>query len=189
MRFEIEKKEKVKQFALIFRHAKLLCENVNLYLNEQGLYIQGMTGCHTSLFELKLSNKWFKEFDCEKEKIIGVNCELLFKCIDCLQDNQKIIVYQKKDRLCLQFVSQDNKYRTLEKNFEMPLITIDEDQMEIPDAEYSADILIKSSKFAELINDLSIFGESIIMNCVEKGEDSLLKLTGSGLSTGSMIAN
>ena len=27
MRFEIQRKEKVRQFALIFRHAKLLCEN------------------------------------------------------------------------------------------------------------------------------------------------------------------
>jgi len=190
MKFEIERKDKVKQFALIFRHAKLLCENVNLYIYNNGLYIQGMTGCHTSLFELKLSNKWFTSFECDKDTVIGVNCELLFKCIDCLQEGQKIVVYQKKDRLCLEFTHLSSFVgKTIEKKFEMPLISIEQDQLEIPDEEYGADILIDSTKFSDLINDLSIFGENIKMSCIEKGDESTLKLTGSGLSTGSMIAN
>ena len=186
MRFEIQRKEKVRQFALIFRHAKLLCENVNLYLSETGLYIQGMTGCHTSLFELKLSNNWFSEYDCDVDKIIGVNCELLFKCIDCLQEGQKIIVFESKDRLCLQFIGGKN---TIQKNFEMPLITLEEERLEVPDADYDTDILIDSQKFTELVNELSIFGETIRMKCVNNEKNSVFTLNGSGLSTGSMIVD
>ncbi|MBC8306902.1 MAG: proliferating cell nuclear antigen (pcna) [Pelagibacterales bacterium] len=186
MKFIIEKKEKVKQFATIFRHAKSLCENVNLYLNDIGLYIQGMTSCHTSLFELKLSNDWFAEYICERDKIIGVNCELLFKCIDCLQEGQKIIISQVKDRLCLQFTGGKNN---IDKNFEMPLITLEEERLEVPAADYDTDITIDSHKFTELINELSIFGEDIRMNCVNNQDDSVFTLTGSGISTGSMIVN
>lgn len=47
----------------------------------------------------------------------------------------------------------------------MRLITIDMDQVEIPEKEYEADIIINSDQFAALITQLGIFGEEIRINC------------------------
>ena len=54
MKFIIQKKEKVKQFAVIFNYLKNLSENINISFSEAGLYAQGMTSCHCSFFELNL---------------------------------------------------------------------------------------------------------------------------------------
>jgi proliferating cell nuclear antigen len=186
MKFEIEKKDKVKQFALIFRHAKLLCENVNMYLSDTGLYIQGMTSCHTSLFELKISKEWFSMYECDRDKIIGVNCELLFKCLNCLQEGQTIIASHQKDRLNLQFKGGSGDFEIM---YAMPLITIDEECLSVPESDYDSDIIINSNKFSELIHNLSLFGENIRMKCINTEEDSSFTMYANDITTGNMEIN
>jgi len=158
MELIIERKEKVKQFALLFHHLKCISENINIVFTSDGLYAQGMTSCHCSFFELNLTKKWFKHYTCEKEIIVGVNCELLFKCISCLSDNQTIkIFYDNGDKLKIIFSGE----KTLTKKFEMPNLTIDTENLEVPDVDYANDLKLSSEMFCKLIIEMSIFSEQV----------------------------
>ena len=158
MELVIEKREKVKQFSLLFHHLKCISENINILFTKNGLYAQGITGCHCSFFELNLSSDWFKEYSCEKDMTIGVNCELLFRCISCLSENQTInLFYDKSDKLKIVFSGD----KTLTKKFEMPNLTIDTENLEVPEVDYSNDLKLSSDMFCNLINEMNIFSEQV----------------------------
>ena len=68
------------------------------------------------------------------------------------------------------------------KEFKIPLMDIDAELLEIPEAEFSADIEMISSQFGELVNQLSIFGSEFEIKC----SDNII-ITGNG-ENGSMNA-
>ena len=66
-------------FVHIFQHLKLFSNNVNLRFDEDKLYVQGMDGSHVSVFELNITSSWFDEYTIEKDNVIGINSNILFK--------------------------------------------------------------------------------------------------------------
>lgn len=160
MKFVIEKKEKVKQIAVIFNNLKNLSENINIHFTNDGLYTQGMTSCHCSFFELNLADTWFKTYSCPEDSVVGVNCEILFKCISSLEEGQ-IIIFEYahgSDKILLDFESD----KTVSKHFELPLITIDTENLEVPDVDYYvSDLELNSDQLHKWVNQISIFGEEI----------------------------
>jgi len=175
MKVVLNEKDKVSKFACIFKHLKQLSTDINMYFSEDGLYTQGMDGAHVCLFELSLQSKWFSSYEVEKDITIGVNCELIFKVLNCLEEFQSIeITYNEGDKLNLKLTPNEG-VRGIVKEFEMPLVDIDSAVLEIPETDYSADIEIISNEFRELISQLSIFGSEITFNCCDE-----IKITGTG---------
>ena len=161
-------KNKVKQFETIFKHLKNISVDVNLIFKEDGLYTQGMCPAHTSLFELNIVKDWFKQYEFDKEVVIGVNCEMLFKCVNCLEEGQEIKfrkLQKKLDNLKLTFTGEN----TVKKEFILPAMSIDTEQMEIPEVDYALDIVMLSEQLESFINELSIFGSVVSVNCLESG--------------------
>ena len=157
---------KVKQFISVFKHLKHISEDINLIFDEERLYSQGMHPSHASLFELNLEKDWFSEYVVEDRHLLGIN-EILFKTVNCISDGQIIILSLSKsfDKLILNFQGAG----TIQKEFVLPLMTIDTELMEIPsDVEYSADIVMSSDQLNSLITQLAIFGDKIKIKCSEE---------------------
>ena len=166
MKLVITEPTKVKAFATIFRQLKNIVADVNIELNYDTVYIQGMGQSQVCLFELLIQKDWFTEYEVNKPFVMGIHCEFMFKMLDCLEDGQKITMYMNEDadKLSVDFESiGENK--TIRKCFKMPLMTIDSEHLTIPEKEYEADISIMSDEFSDLINQLSIFGEELRINC------------------------
>jgi proliferating cell nuclear antigen PCNA len=167
MKVIIKDPVKVKQFISVFKHLKHISEDVNLIFDEEKLYSQGMHPSHASLFELNLEKEWFSEYDVQERHMLGINCEILFKTVNCIADGQHIILSLTKsqDKLKLNFQGVG----TIQKEFVLPLMTIDTELMEIPNnVEYSADIVMSSDQLNSLITQLAIFGEKITVKCNEE---------------------
>ena len=88
----------------------------------------------------------------------------------------------KKDNLTISLIPRDGE-KCMKKEFKMPLMDLNTELMEIPDAEYTADLEIESQEFYHLIDEMSIFGDKLEVNCT--GEE--VKFTGKG-NLGSMTA-
>ena len=166
MELVISEKSKVKQFETIFKHLKHISVDVNLIFTEEGLYTQGMCSSHVSLFELNLDKSWFQSYSVTNESLIlGVNCEMLFKCISCLEENQ--IISMKSDggdSIELNFTGD----KSVNKHFMLPMMSIDSEQMEIPEVEYSADITMLSEQLDHLVSELNDFGNVVNITCNEE---------------------
>ena len=87
--------------------------------------------------------------------------------IGCLEDGQKITMYMKDtdDKLSVDFDTMSSDKKTIQKKFKMPLMTLDGENLTVPETEYEADIIMNSIQFAELVNQLNIFGEELQIIC------------------------
>ncbi len=183
MKIVITDPRKVSQFSSILKNLKNFSIDIEIHVDEHRLYAQGMDSSHCCLFELELLKSWFTEFDVDSNIVLGVNCELLAKVLNCLGENQNIELNHKKDSDSL-FITLSPKEgeNGIVKEFKMPLMNMEVALLEIPDTEYTADIHMISSQFTELVNQLSIFGNELQVKC----EDDI-RLTGKG-EMGSMDA-
>ena len=183
MKLVITDPHKVSQFSSILKNLKNFSIDIEFHVNHQRLYAQGMDSSHVCLFELVLLCDWFAEFVVDEPCVLGVNCELLSRVLNCLGENQNIeLNYDNmKDNL---FITLSPKVGEsgIVKEFKLPLMNLEVDLLEIPDAEYTADIHMVSNQFTELVNQLSIFGNELKIKCEED-----IRLTGTG-EMGSMDA-
>jgi len=166
MKLVITEPIKVKAFATIFRQLKDVVADVNIDMSADTMYIQGMGASHVCLFELLLQKEWFAEYKVDKPFVMGIHCEFMFKMLGCLEDGQKITMHmnEDEDRLSVDFESIGLN-ATIRKGFKMPLVNLECEHLTIPDAEYESDISIMSNEFAELIGQLSIFGDELRIKC------------------------
>ena len=86
----ISNAKKVYQFTTILQNLKGISNELKLDCNEAGLYAQGMDTAHVCLFELVIKKDWFDSYNCSKNCSMGVNCEMLYKIISCIKEEQHI---------------------------------------------------------------------------------------------------
>ena len=176
MKLVLRNPKKVTQFACILRHLKNLSIDIEWLIDENQFYTQGMDSSHACLFELILKPEWFDIYEVDTPVRMGINCELIFKIFNCLSESQKIEMNYSddKDNLCISLLPNEGE-KGIEKEFELPLINIESELLDVPDTEWSADIEMLSSDFSQLIDQLSIFGNDLTIKC----NDEII-LSGSG---------
>ena len=176
MKIVLSDSRKVGQFGCILRHLKNISSNIEMLINERRLYVQGMDSSHASLFELHLQSHWFSEYKVEKNYNLGINCALVFKIINCLEDTQTITLeYDDGDHLYITLNPRDGE-RSIIKKFQLPLVMMENELLTVTDTEYSVDLRMISSEFSTLIDQLIIFGNDLVIKCTEES----IELTGQG---------
>ena len=112
MRVSIKNKEKVTKFSTIFKNINDILSNVKLCFTEEKLTAQGMDMTQCCLFEINILAEWFDEYNIDDNITIGLPCNLMYKLLSCLEENQEIVMYMDKklDKLYIDF-ENDKKYR------------------------------------------------------------------------------
>ena len=57
-------------------HLKHFSQDIEIIINEERLYAQGMDGSQAALFELSLKSDWFTSYEVDEDVVLGINCEL-----------------------------------------------------------------------------------------------------------------
>lgn len=160
----IKDETKCEVFGYIFQHLKLFSQNINLRFCEDKLYVQGMDGAHVSIFELKINSSWFDKYQVDKDTVVGVNSNIIFKILNTRSQNQTIALSVEGDNFEVDLVEVDlenDKKNDFNKYFKVPTIEIDCETLEIPDAEYELNMTINSKKFKSIVDQLATFGDVI----------------------------
>jgi proliferating cell nuclear antigen len=161
---------KCEQFAMLFQHMKTFCEHINIVFEKKQLFVQAMDGSHVSIMELKLPASWFDVYDHKSEAniTIGVSSSMLFRILNARDKTQQMnIVYDggETDNLYVHYTAGTKT--EFDKHFELPLMEIDTQLMEIPAMEYQADITLSSEHFANIVKQLKMFGDTLEIQCSE----------------------
>lgn len=183
MKLVLTDSHKVSQFSSILKNLKNFSGDIEIHINQDKLYAQGMDSSHCCLFELELLKSWFTEYENTDIIRLGINCELLSKIFNMLGENQTIELDYKRgaDNLYITLSPKDDESGIIRK-FKLPLMDLQSDLMDIPDKEYDADIEMVSSDFTTLITQLNTFGTELRVQCGKE-----MRLTGKG-EFGSMDA-
>ena len=182
---------KLQKFCDIVGNFKHVSEYFTLNFSNDSVYSQGMSGDHCSIYELSIDGDWFDDYEWDEDKdarVFSVSTEILSKVLHTRQPSQFMVIefFGKPDHLILRFdsIAKNGKNQQFPKEFMLPFIDVDVDQLTIPDVEYDAEFGI-GSKALQITNDqLSLFNETLTIHCSEdeiylrsKGNDGELKVT------------
>lgn len=170
MNIIINNPQKAECFASIFQHIKVFTEHINIMFDSEKMYIQAIDNSRVSIFEINLPSEWFDIYTQTNNEscVIGVNASILFRILNARDKTQQInLIYDKsRDRLEIHFTGENKS--EFDKHFEIGLIDIESEIMNIPPIDYQAEFTLESSNFANIINQLKMFGDTIEVKCSEE---------------------
>jgi proliferating cell nuclear antigen PCNA len=180
--------EKINVFASIFQHIKVFTETINIIFYKDKVFMQSMDSSHVTVFEITLPAVWFDKYihQGETPHTLGLHSSILFRILNARDKTHKInIIYdtEEVDKLYLHFTS--DKKAEFDKRFEIILIELETEYMEIPEIEHEAEFTLDSFNFANIINQLKMFGDNLSIKCSE--ED--IVLYSSSQDQGKMFVN
>ena len=192
MEIIIRNSDKADKFAAIFQHIKLFTEHISVSCSKTHMRMQCMDTAHVAIIEMSLPAKWFDVYTLSEDDganvRIGFNATYLHRILSSRDKDQQIqLVHSSEDadRLLIHltkpedsFVSdtgsvnakkeKEKKTNHFDKHFELPLIDIEEETMDIPEIEYAAELAMHSSQFADIVAQLKMFGDTMEVQCSEE---------------------
>ena len=186
MRLVINNSDKAEKFSIIWRNMKQFSGYVAIYFKDSGIYVQGMDSSHICLFELKIDKDWFDEYEFNEDDMphIAVSTSILSKVILTRQQQQQIEWHYEgeSDTLNINFESKEKE--EYNKYFNVSLITLDQELLNVEDQECDVDMVIPTKKIGSIVDQLVIFDEIVQIICSE----SVIELISAG-DEGSMKVN
>lgn len=168
MKITISEKSKKDIFVSIFCILKSCTSVVSMIYKKDELYIQGMDKSHVCLFEIKLKSLWFNEYQSEEDQIITVDSHIFFNILSIIEEKQSLCLWSdSEDQLNIEYKSISGVKNEYNKFFNIPLVDVDSNLLEIPEVEYDVDFLIKAKKMCDITSQLLIFGDIMNVKCSE----------------------
>lgn len=171
MHLTLENKGKLEVFVSIFQLLKNWNSYINMCFEKDKLYIQSMDKSHICLADIEIKNKWFTTFDCPNNNKISIDSTQFAVLMNyALKHDTLELIYDdvsSTDKLFINFLNEKEHNGSFDHFFELNLIDVDEDSLEIPNVEYDVDFTIKSKKFVEVLSELNTFGQNLNIKCSE----------------------
>ena len=148
------KPERANILCEILKKLKLFTESFVLMINNERLYIQGMDSSHIIIFDLNLSSDWFDTIDVKENNNyeFGLHTTILAKILSIKSEKQYMRIYNEEnniDKLGIDFINGNES--DYDKFFEIPLMDIDYDLLEIPTTDYDASIIMEAKNYKNII--------------------------------------
>lgn len=173
MKIAIHSKSLAKRFTTIFTNLGNLTESVVLYFNDDGLYLQGIDTGHVSLYEANFDKTWFSVYKRTEDDAAQISISLdYFKRILSTRGDDQIIYLEcnglSPDKMTIIFRSIAKESKEFPREYEMNLMDIDTEAIEVPEKEDSVQFYIESKTMTSLVKQLMMFDETVIINCNEE---------------------
>ncbi|KAF5309960.1 hypothetical protein D9619_010440 [Psilocybe cf. subviscida] len=158
-----------RRFLLTPRSAiKELVTDANFECNEEGIVLQAMDNSHVALVSVKFAAPAFKRYRCDRPMPLGVNLTSLTKVLKCAKDDDITTLKAADEGDVLNLVYEaKNSDRIAE--YDMKLMDIDADTLNIPETEYDARVTLPAAEFTRIVRDLSQLGESVRIEVSKEG--------------------
>lgn len=169
MNIELNLPSKAELFTNLFQHIKSFTDHINIMFAEERVYVQCMDGARVSIMEIYLPAEWFDSYGIERDITIGISSSMFFKILNSREKTQTLrmeLTSGEADNLFLHMVSESKT--EFDKHFEIPLMALDSDTMEIPEKDYQAEIVLSSANFSGIVNQLKMFGDTMVFHCSEE---------------------
>lgn len=139
--------------------------------SDEGMRLQTMDGSHVCLIDIWLPESWFESYKCPDDVQLETSLVLLVKMLGCIEHGQRawlMHLQEKKKDLVTDgwalWLSGGGK-ETFDKDFKVPLFDLDEELMGVPEVDTDTDIVLSSTRWAKVIDELSNFGDVAEVRC------------------------
>merc|ERR1711897_81435 len=130
--------------------------------------VQSMDSSHVALVSLLLRESAFSDFKCERPTSLGMNVDSLAKILKMCgtSDSLKLRWRAGADIVSFQCENGDDDRIA---DFELKLMQIESEHMEIPEQHYKVVARLPSAEFQKICRDLKEFGETMQMKADKEG--------------------
>lgn len=188
MKLIISDKGKKDTFVVLFQILKNFTNSVHILFNDDHLYIQGMDKSHVCLYDIRVNSNWFDKYEtvATDNKAICINTTTIHSVLSISQDHQTLIMHYSGDpeKLQVDFVNEQGLKGEFSRFFELPLLECELQLLDIPSTDYDAEFSVNAKKMSEITNQLSLFGETMTIECSEEQ----INISANG-DTGRMMIN
>ncbi len=141
---------------------KDIINDVNIYFDSTGMKIVAFDVARVTLAYVKLSAENFEEYSCPKDVVLGINVINTFKLLKSISNTDILSITNTEENLIVT-VSNDGKKCT--STFNIRLLDLNEDILEIPEREDSSsnEIVIPSVEFQKIVRDMSNIGSELLV--------------------------
>jgi proliferating cell nuclear antigen len=145
---------------------KDILTDANIEFDQTGLKIVAMDSTKTILVHLKLNSEKFDKYSCTQNRIVGVSMSNLFKLIKTATNNDTLTFYMDSSNpSCLGIIIENGDKNTV-TSFEMNLMDINEENIDIPPQEFESIITMPSIEFQKICRDMNNLSDAIEIKSV-----------------------
>merc|ERR1711948_52250 len=139
----------------------------NFDCSEKGIQVQSMDSSHVALVSLLLRESAFSEFKCDRPTSLGMNVDSLAKILKMCgpSDALKLRWQNEADTVSFQCEGGDDRIA----DFDLKLVQIESEHMEIPEQQYKVVARLPSAEFQRICRDLKEFGETMHVKASKEG--------------------
>jgi len=139
---------------------KELVTSVNIEVSGSGLSIQAMDSSHVALVALNLKEGGFQSYRCLKDMTLGLNIQNLSKIMKCAGNDDIITLKCEEDPSSITFLFENTKNDKVSE-FNLNLLSIEADQLGIPETEYSSIVTMSAGEFTRICREMSQISETV----------------------------
>merc|ERR1712125_287211 len=136
--------------------------------SEKGIQVQSMDSSHVALVSLLLRECAFADFKCDRPTSLGMNVDSLGKIFKLCGANDSLKLRWQNDADTLNFQCESSDDDRI-ADFDLKLMQIESEHMEIPEQHYKVVAKLPSSEFQKICRDLKEFGETMQMSASKEG--------------------
>lgn len=144
---------KASLFKKVVDAMKELVNDATFEFSDTGIRLQAMDSSHVSLCALNLQKDGFDNYRCDKSKSVSLKLQNLGKVLRCADNEDSLAIKAKDDSDVITLLIESTDKNSI-KDFDLKLMDLDMDQLEIPETEYQTEIQINANEFRKIIGDL-----------------------------------
>jgi|TARA_X000000368_G_scaffold396593_1_gene365004 proliferating cell nuclear antigen len=157
----------IQPFRTLITALKDILIETNIEFSKNGIKICSMDKTHTILIHLILNASNFEMYECKKDRIlIAVNMLYFFKLINSIDNDDTLTIYIENEdyndgvvkELGLKFENGNIKQSKIQK---LRLLEPDEEELDLPNLEFSSIINMPSCDFQKIVRDLANISEKL----------------------------
>merc|ERR1712232_1353512 len=133
-----------------------------------GLQVQSMDSSHVDLVSLLLRESAFSEFKCDRPTSLGMNVDSLGNILKMCGQSDSLKLRWQNDADVVSFQCESGEDDRI-ADFELKLMQIESEHMEIPEQQYKVVARLPSAEFLKVCRDLKEFGETMQIQASKDG--------------------
>lgn len=146
-------------FKTAFEVLKDILNDVNIQFTPEGVRIVALDNAKAALVNMRLDAENFEEYSCDKDINAGVNIANFFKLLKIIGSND-ILTIDVENKDTMNIIIENDVKNSMTK-FELNLLWINEDILEIPKIDRECTTIIPSVDFQRICRDMNNIGDEV----------------------------
>lgn len=145
---------------------KDLLNECNIHFDQDGMRIKTIDGKHVALVHIRYDADKFNKYYCERDLTIGINIVNTLKVLKNVTHNVTLQIYVKRNEYDVAHVRIQDAEKGAVHNFTIKLLDLDDNDITIPDTNFTSVITMPANDLYSLCKQYSEFSDTIEIKSV-----------------------